>query len=148
MLDLKRQEIWFLTGSQELYGKETLAKVADNSRAIVDRFRSQGIRIDGAIGIGGVPRRSPFVMQVVADVLNMDIAVPSGEQPVALGAAMFAATAAGLYRRIEDAQRAMAAPIEITYHPDPERARLYESLYSDYLALGAFVEKTLTRSTS
>jgi L-ribulokinase len=121
---------------------------AFGARAIVERFRSQGIRIDGAIAIGGVPRRSPFVMQVVADVLDMDIAVPSGEQPVALGAAMFAAAAAGLYPRIEDAQRAMAAPIEITYHPDPERATLYASLYRDYLAVGAFVEKTLTRSTS
>lgn len=121
---------------------------AFGARAIVDRFRSQGIRIDGAIAIGGVPRRSPFVMQVVADVLDMEVAVPAGEHPVALGAAMFAATAAGLHPRIEDAQRAMAAPIEIAYHPDPERATLYASLYRDYLALGAFVEKTLTRSTS
>jgi L-ribulokinase len=121
---------------------------AFGARAIVDRFRSQGIRIDSAIAIGGVPRRSPFVMQVVADVLNMAIAVPSGEQPVALGAAMFAATAAGLHPRIEEAQRAMSAGIETTYHPEPERARLYESLYRDYLALGAFVEKALTRTTS
>ena len=81
-----------------------------------------------------------------------NIAAPSAtacsaaEQPVALGAAMFAATAAGLYPRIEDAQRAMSAGTEITYLPDPERATLYESLYRDYLALGAFVEKALTRS--
>jgi L-ribulokinase len=78
----------------------------------------------------------------------MEIAVPSGEQPVALGAAMFAATAAGLYPRIHDAQRAMSPGIETTYHPEPERATLYESLYRDYLALGAFVENTLTRTTS
>ena len=121
---------------------------AFGARAIVDRFRSQGIRIDGAIAIGGVPRRSPFVMQVVADVLNLTITVPAGEQPVALGAAMFAAAAAGLYPRIEDAQRAMASPIETAYHPDRERATLYESLYRDYLALGAFVENTLTRAPS
>jgi L-ribulokinase len=56
---------------------------------------------------------------------------------------MFAATAAGLYPRIEDAQRAMASPIEITYHPDRERATLYASLYRAYLALGSFVEKQL-----
>jgi L-ribulokinase len=121
---------------------------AFGARAIVERFRSQGIRIDSAIAIGGVPRRSPFVMQVVADVLNLAITVPAGEQPVALGAAMFAATAAGLYPRIEEAQRAMAGAIEVAYHPDRERATLYESLYRDYLALGAFVEKALTRATS
>ena len=119
---------------------------AFGARAIVERFRQQGVRIDGAIAIGGIPRKSPFVMQVTADVLNLAIAVPAAEQPVALGAAMFAATAAGLYPRIEDAQRAMSAGTEITYLPDPERATLYESLYRDYLALGAFVEKALTRS--
>jgi L-ribulokinase len=102
------------------------------------------VRVDAAIAIGGIPRKSPFVMQVLADVLDMAIEVPSGEQPVALGAAMFAATAAGLYPRIEDAQRAMSAGIEITYHPDRERATLYASLYRDYLALGHFVEKQLT----
>jgi L-ribulokinase len=117
---------------------------AYGARAIVERFRSQGVRIDGAIAIGGIPRKSPFVMQVMADVLNLAIEVPSAEQPVALGAAMFAATAAGLYPRVEDAQRAMAAPVEITYHPDPERATLYTTLYRDYLALGSFVEKQLT----
>jgi L-ribulokinase len=119
---------------------------AFGARAIVDRFRAQGVQIDGAIAIGGVPRKSPFVMQVVADVLNLDIAVPACEQPVALGASMFAAAAAGLYPRNEDAQRAMSAGIEITYHPDPERATLYDVLYRDYLALGGFVEKQLTRS--
>jgi L-ribulokinase len=117
---------------------------AFGARAIVERFRSQGVRVDAAIAIGGIPRKSPFVMQVLADVLDMAIEVPSGEQPVALGAAMFAATAAGLYPRIEDAQRAMSAGIEITYHPDRERATLYASLYRDYLALGHFVEKQLT----
>jgi L-arabinose isomerase len=42
MLDLKRNEVWFLTGSQELYGKETLAKVADNSRAIARHLDESG----------------------------------------------------------------------------------------------------------
>jgi L-ribulokinase len=121
---------------------------AFGARAIVERFRAEGIRIDGAIAIGGIPRKSPFVMQVVADVLNLDIEVTAGEQPVALGAAMFAATAAGLYPRVEDAQRAMSAGTEITYHPDPDRARLYGSLYHDYLALGGFVENELTRKST
>jgi len=83
-------------------------------------------------------------MQIMADVLNMEIEVTAGEQPVALGAAMFAATAAGLYPRVEDAQRAMSPGVETTYRPDPARAELYSSLYLDYLAFGAFVEKELT----
>ena len=42
MLDLKRHEVWFVTGSQELYGKETLEKVADNSRAIARHLDESG----------------------------------------------------------------------------------------------------------
>jgi L-arabinose isomerase len=34
MIDLKQLEVWFVTGSQDLYGPETLAQVADHSRAI------------------------------------------------------------------------------------------------------------------
>jgi L-ribulokinase len=118
---------------------------AFGSRAIVERFRSQGIRIDGVIGIGGVAVKSRFAMQVLADVLDMNVEVRAGEQAVALGAAMFAATAAGLYRTVEEAQRAMSAGTEAVYRPDPDRARLYDRLYRDYLRLGAFVEEELTR---
>ena len=70
---------------------------AFGSRAIVERFRAQGIRIDSAIAIGGVAKKSRFVMQTIADVMNLEVTVAAGDQTVALGAAMFAATAAGLY---------------------------------------------------
>ncbi|WP_437670188.1 ribulokinase [Sorangium sp. So ce131] len=118
--------------------------VAFGSRAIVERFRAQGIRIDGVIGIGGVARKSPLTMQVLADVLDMAVEVRAGEQPVALGAAMFAATAAGLHATIEDAQRAMSPGTEARYRPDPARVRLYDALYREYVELGSFAEKELT----
>ncbi|WP_437971239.1 ribulokinase [Sorangium sp. So ce260] len=118
--------------------------IALGSRAIVERFRSQGLRIDGVIGIGGVARKSPFTMQVLADVLDMTVEVRAGEQPVALGAAMFAATAAGLHATVEDAQRAMSPGTEARYQPDPARARHYDALYRDYVALGSFVEREFT----
>jgi L-ribulokinase len=119
---------------------------AFGSRAIVERFRAEGIRIDSAIAIGGVARKSPFVMQTVADVLGMEVAVTSGDQAVALGAAMFAATAAGLFPRVEAAQAAMSAGNEAVYRPDPERSRRYDALYREYLKLGGFVERELTRA--
>jgi L-ribulokinase len=118
---------------------------AFGSRAIVERFRSQGLRIEGAIAMGGVARKSPFVMQTLADVTDMEIAVVAGDQAVALGAAMCAATAAGLHRRVEEAQRAMAPPTGTVYRPDPARARRYDGLYASYRALGGFVEQELLR---
>ena len=35
MIDLKQYEVWFITGSQHLYGEETLKKVAEHSQEIV-----------------------------------------------------------------------------------------------------------------
>ena len=116
---------------------------AFGSRAIVERFRAQGIRIDRVIAIGGVAKKSRFVMQTIADVMGIEVAVAAGDQPVALGAAMFAATAAGLYRQVEEAQQAMSAGTESVYRPAPDRAKRYDRLYRDYVALGAFVENRL-----
>ena len=82
-------------------------------------------------------------MQTIADVMNLEVTVPAGDQPVALGAAMFAATAAGLYRQVEEAQRAMSSGTESVYRPDLERAKRYDRLYKEYVALGAFVEAKL-----
>ena len=36
--DLKTREVWFLTGSQDLYGEETLRQVADQSRAVAEEL--------------------------------------------------------------------------------------------------------------
>lgn len=113
---------------------------AFGSKAIVERFRSEGIRIDRVIGIGGIALKSPFVMQTLSDVLNMSIRVCRTDQACALGAAMFAATAAGLYAKVEDAQQAMSSGFAREYVPDPAHAKIYEELYKKYLLLGEFTE--------
>ncbi|HYP76844.1 MAG TPA: ribulokinase [Polyangiaceae bacterium] len=117
---------------------------AFGSRAIVERFRAQGTRIDSAIAIGGVAKKSRFVMQTVADVMNLEVTVAAGDQTVALGAAMFAATAAGVHADIAGAQRAMSSGVDSVYRPDADRARRYDRLYEQYVALGAFVENELS----
>ncbi|MDR2882314.1 MAG: ribulokinase [Alistipes sp.] len=116
---------------------------AFGSRAIVERFRGEGVRIDNVIGIGGIALKSPFVMQTLSDVLDMPIKVCRTDQACALGAAMFAATAAGVYAKVEDAQAAMSSGFASEYKPDAKNAALYRALYRKYLKLGAFTEKEL-----
>lgn len=110
------------------------------AKSIVDRFINEGIPVKGIIGLGGVAKKSPYVMQTMADVINMPIRVHKSEQTCALGAAMFAATVAGIYDKVEDAMEAMGQGFERTYHPRPEMAAIYEERYGRYKALGAFVE--------
>jgi L-ribulokinase len=117
---------------------------AYGARLIVDRFREEGVPIREVIAIGGVAKKSPFVMQVLADVLDMDIKVARSEQTVALGAAMFAATAAGLFPSVMEAQKAMGSGFDAVYSPDPERAVLYRALFERYRQLGDFIENNLT----
>jgi L-arabinose isomerase len=42
MIDLSKNELWFLTGSQELYGEETLRRVAEDSRTIAEFLDRSG----------------------------------------------------------------------------------------------------------
>ncbi len=113
---------------------------AFGSKAINDRFIAEGVRIDGVIALGGVAKKSPLVMQIVADVLNMPIKVARSEQACALGSAMAAAVAAGVYSNTAEAQKKMGGGIETEYHPIPENAAKYEALYEQYKKFGKFIE--------
>lgn len=80
-------------------------------------------------------------MQMMADVMNMPIRIHKSEQTCAAGAAMFAATAAGIYSKVEDAMQAMGQGFDATYHPDKTRAALYAKRYEKYKALGNCIEQ-------
>jgi len=117
---------------------------AFGSKAIVDRFLSEGIPIKGVIALGGVAKKSPLVMQIVCDVLNMPIKVARSEQACALGSAMAAAVAAGIYSTPPEAQKKMGGGFETEYYPIPENVEKYRGIYEKYLRLGNFIETELT----
>ena len=43
MIDLKQLEIWFITGSQHLYGPAALKQVATNAQQVVDALDSAAV---------------------------------------------------------------------------------------------------------
>ena len=132
-----------LGSSAPLIFRALVEATAYGSKAIVDRFLENGVEIKEIIGIGGISLKSPFVMQTLADVLNMPIKVAKAEQACAFGTAMFAAVAAGVYTKVEDAQDAMGTGFAQEYFPNAENAALYSELYKDYLKLGLFTEMEL-----
>ena len=123
--------------------KALVEATAFGSRMINERFISEGVRIDGVIAIGGVAKKNPFVMQIVCDVLNMPIKVAKSDQTCALGSAMAAAVVAGVYKDVSAAQKAMGGGFEKEYHPDPARAKKYNTLFNNYKKLGSLIEKGL-----
>jgi len=110
------------------------------AKAIIERFRSEGVPIRGLIGVGGIARKSPFVMQMMADVLDMPIRIHRSEQTCAHGATMFAATAAGIYPRVEDAMQAMGRGFDREYQPDRSLREQLQTAYQRYQSQGRFIE--------
>ena len=80
-------------------------------------------------------------MQMMADVMNMPIRIHKSEQTCAAGAAMFAATAAGIYDKVEDAMDAMGQGFDAEYYPDKTKADIYTKRYEQYKQLGNFIEQ-------
>ena len=119
---------------------------AFGTKAIVDRFREEGVIIKSVLAIGGISQKSPLVMQTMADVIGMPVSVVDCDQACALGAGMLAAVAAGIYKTIPEAQKAMRSPLGKTYVPDMDRNRIYMELYRRYEALGAFSREDMKNS--
>ena len=110
------------------------------AKAIVDRFEEEGIPLRGLIGLGGVARKSPFIMQMMADIMGMPIRIHKSTQTCALGAAMFAATAAGIYPSIAESMNGMGQGFDIRYDPNPAYAAIYKRRYQQYRRLGSSIE--------
>jgi len=109
------------------------------AKSIVNRMVDEGIPVKGLIGIGGVAKKSAFIMQMMADVLGMPIRIHQFEHTCALGAAMFASVVAGIYPTVEDAMTAMGRGFDVVYQPDAERNRIYNQRYEQYRSLGNYV---------
>jgi len=113
------------------------------AKMIVDRFLQEGVPVKGLIGLGGIAKKSPYIMQVMADVINMPIRIHKSDQTCALGAAMFAATAAGVYAKVEEAMKYMGQGFEGYYFPNESRNEYYQIRYMKYIKAGRFTEKNL-----
>jgi D-ribulokinase len=75
---------------------------------IAEALEARGYIIDDIVVSGGASH-SPLVRQIMADATGRPISVPKTQEPVLLGSAMLAATAAGAYPTLAAAMQAMAA---------------------------------------
>lgn len=116
--------------------KALVEATAFGSKAIMDRFIAQGVQIKQVIALGGISKKSAYVMQTLADILNVPIKVATSEQACALGAAMYAAVIGGCYSNIKEAQLAMSSGYDQVYLPQSDKVAVYQQLYQRYLKLG------------
>ncbi len=113
------------------------------SRAIVERFVQEGIEVRGIIAMGGVSKKAPYIMQTLADVLQIPVQVVASEQACARGAAIFGAVVAQIYTEVEEAVEHMASGIERVYEPNEQERAYYNHRYQEYCALGIYTEQKI-----
>ncbi|MDQ0064847.1 ribulokinase [Chryseobacterium lathyri] len=123
--------------------KALVNAICFGAKKIVDRFEDEGVKIKKVIGIGGVARKSPFIMQTLANILNMPIVVAASDQAPALGAAIYAAVAAGIYPNVQEASQKMGSDFEAEYFPQAEQVEKYADLMSQYQILADFTEHAI-----
>jgi L-ribulokinase len=133
------------TKPEEMY-RALLEATAFGTRTIVEAFRRGGLEVNELYACGGLPQRNKLLMQIYADVNNMEIKLSDTELTPAIGAAMFAAVVAGSeaggYDSIREAAAHMARLKEETIRPIPEHVEIYEELYEAYKTLHDYFGKT------
>ncbi len=130
------------TSAPELY--YALAEAtAFATRAILEHLIDGGVEVEKLIAVGGIPQKSPFVMQMLADVTGKEISIAANANSCAMGSAIHAAVVAGIYPSIEDAQARMVKPTIKTYIPDPSKKPVFDARYERYIKLGAATVETL-----
>jgi xylulokinase len=89
---------------------------------------------------------SPLWRQILADVLNMEIAVPDTTEGAAYGAAVLAAVGAGWFSTVDEAAAAVvsATPVAV---PGPSSGA-YQAQYEDFRALYPALRDWVSRALS
>ncbi len=106
--------------------------------AIIDRIEEYGVPVKEVVNCGGLAAKNPLLMQIYADITGRPMKVSRSEQTPALGAAIFAAVAAGEtaggYPSVASAQTRMVG-IGTEYHPVESNHQTYRRLYALYRQL-------------
>ena len=125
------------TKPEEIF-RALIEATAFGTKAVVDTFEQNGVRVQRVYAAGGISHKNPFMMQLYADVLGKEIRIVPTAQATAKGSCMLAAAAAGLYPDVISAVQAMADPWEISYAPNMEHHEKYLRIYEQYKRMSAF----------
>ena len=121
------------TPPEDVY-RALVESTAFGTRMIVETFASSGVPVEEFVAAGGLTKNH-WLMQLYADVLGMKIRCLATGQGPALGSAIHAAVAAGVYPDVATAAAAMGQLAEGTYEPDSLRHEAYSRLYAEYVEL-------------
>lgn len=121
------------TTPEDMY-RALLEATAFGARVIIESFQAAGVEVNEYVAAGGLLKNA-FLMQLFADVTRLPISTATSTQPGALGSAIHAAVAAGVYTDVPEAASKMGGKETAKYTPNEERAKQYDALFAEYKAL-------------
>ncbi len=122
------------TRAPDIY-RALIEATAYGTRTIIEAFESQGVPVTQLIAAGGLPEKNKLLVQIYADVTGRQLKLAGSQQAPALGAAMHAAVAAGVYPDITAAADTMGKLKDEAVQPIPANQAVYDQLYAEYKLL-------------
>ena len=122
------------TKPEDIY-RALIEATAYGLRVITERYESDGVAVGSIVAGGGIAQKDAMMMQIYADVLGRPIRIAGTTQAGALGSAMYASVAGGIYPDIQTAAAHLSKPDIGIYTPDAENHRIYSGLYAEYKKL-------------
>ena len=122
------------TKPEEIY-RTLIEATAFGMRRILENYAQYGITVGSLGAAGGIAQKDEMLMQIYADVLNREICVFGTDQAGALGSAIYASLAGGIYATVKEAAAHLSVKPMRTYQPNDENKRAYDLLYAEYCRL-------------
>jgi L-ribulokinase len=122
------------TRAPDIY-RALIESTAFGTREIIEAFEARGIEVKELVAAGGLPEKNLLLRQIYADVTGRTFKLAGSAQSPALGAAMHAAVAAGVYPDIQAAAEKMGKLSDEVVSPIKENIEAYDRLYAEYKLL-------------
>ena len=111
--------------------RATMESVAFMLRENVELLNSLGVEVEEVRALGGAAK-SPFWLQMMADVLGRPVVTMKCQEAACLGAALLAGAGAGIYPSLEEAVHSIVAT-RSRFAPDTKASQTYEKHYQHFL---------------
>ena len=93
-------------------------------------LKEMGTNITGITCVGG-GSKSPFVLQIKADIMGIPVKKLQAKESGTIALAMLCATACGEFGSLSEAAERMVK-IDKTFYPDESRHKIYQEKYQEY----------------
>ncbi|MCL4247364.1 MAG: ribulokinase [Anaerolineae bacterium] len=122
------------TRAPDIY-RALIEATAFGTRVIIEAFEDRGVAVNELVAAGGLPEKNALLRQIYSDVTGRSFKLAGSAQAPALGSAMHAAVAAGVYPNIQTAADKMGKLKDEVVTPIAANQKVYDRLYADYKTL-------------